>query len=120
MSEELSEPRPARQASTIRAALDGVAQAFRANQLGSPAHDTRGRFDSVLAAQLRGYAIEDPKTKQSQALPVAVVSISEAVKASEMHRAVGQLVVGAFFFAMHACEFSDVFRTLPDEDHHAR
>ena len=25
-----------------------------------------------------------------------------------MHRAVGQLVVGAFFFAMRACEFSDV------------
>jgi hypothetical protein len=57
---------------------------------------------------LRGYAIEDPGTKQSQALPAAVVSIVEAVKASEMHRAVGQLVVCAFFFAMRACEFSDV------------
>jgi hypothetical protein len=100
--------RSGRQASTIRAALDGVAQTFRANQLGSPVHDARGRFDSVLAAQLRGYAIEDPETKQSQALPAAVVSIVEAVKVSEMHRAVGQLVVGAFFFAMRACEFSDV------------
>ena len=62
------ETRPGRQASTIRAALDGVAQAFRANQLGSPIHDSRGRFDTVLAAQLRGYAMADPETRQSQAI----------------------------------------------------
>jgi hypothetical protein len=61
-----------------------------------------------LAAQLRGYSLGDPGTRQSQAIPAAVVSIVEAAKATELHRAVGQLVVGAFFFAMRSCEFSDV------------
>ena len=51
--------------------------------------------------------MDDPETRQSQAL-AAVVSIVESAKATETHRAVGQLVVGAFFFAMRACEFSDV------------
>jgi hypothetical protein len=80
----------------------------RPNKLGSPIHDARGRFDAVLAAQLRGYSIEDPGTKQSQAIPAAVVALMEAVSATELHKAVGQLSVGAFFFAMRACEFSDV------------
>ena len=51
---------------------------------------------------MRGYALDDPETKQSQALPAAVVSIVEAAKATETHRSIGQLVVGAFFFAMRA------------------
>ena len=52
--------------------------------------------------------MSDPETRQSQALPAAVVSMVEAAKATETHRAIGQLVVGAFFFAIRACEFSDV------------
>ena len=52
--------------------------------------------------------MSDPETRQSQALPAAVVSIVEAARATETHRAIGQLIVGAFFFAMRACEFSDV------------
>ena len=52
--------------------------------------------------------MDDPETKQSQAIPAAVVSIVEAAKATEAHRSIGQLVTGAFFFAMRACEFSDV------------
>ena len=94
--------------STIRATLDGVTQAFRKNKLGSPIHDVRGRFDAVLATQLRGYSIADPGTKQSQAIPAAVVALMEAVSTTELHRAVGQLSVGAFFFAMRAYEFCDV------------
>jgi hypothetical protein len=52
--------------------------------------------------------MSDPETRQSQALPAAVISIVESAKATETHIAIGQLVVGAFFFAMRACEFSDV------------
>ena len=85
-----------------------MAQAFRTNKLVSPIHDNRGRFDAVLAAQLRGYSLDDPGTKQSQAIPAAVIEIVEAANATELHEAIGQLTVGAFFFAMRACEFSDV------------
>ena len=53
--------------------------------------------------------MDDPETtKQSQAIPAAVVAIVEAARGTETNRAVGQLVVGAFFFAMRACEFADV------------
>ena len=37
-----------------------------------------------------------------------MVAIVAAAGATETHRAIGQLVVGAFFFAMRSCEFSDV------------
>jgi hypothetical protein len=50
----------------------------------------------------------DPGTKQSQAVPAAVVELVGAATTTELHRAIGQLVVGAFFFAMRSCEFSDV------------
>ena len=85
-----------------------MAHAFRTDKLSSPVHDARGRFDAVLAAQLRGYTFENPETKQSQAIPAAVVAMVAAAKAMELHRAIGQLVVGALFFAMRSCEFSDV------------
>lgn len=96
-----------RKAGTVRAAIDGVVQTYRANKLSSPAHDSRGRLDPLLAAQLRGYALDDPEPSQRQALPAAVVEMVAKVKATEMHRAIGQLVTGAFFFAMRSCEYSE-------------
>jgi hypothetical protein len=53
-------------AGTVRATLDGVAQAYRLNQFESPIHDRHGRIEPVLALQLRGYADEDPGVKQQQ------------------------------------------------------
>jgi hypothetical protein len=60
-----------------------------------------------LAAQLRGYSLADPEPSQRQALPAAVVEVVAKAKATEIHRAIGQLVVGAFFFAMRSCEYSE-------------
>ncbi|KAI2510458.1 hypothetical protein MHU86_3878 [Fragilaria crotonensis] len=96
-----------RKAGTVRAAIDGVVQTYRANKLISPAHDSRGRLEPLLAAQLRGYALDDPEPCQRQALPAAVVEVVAQVKTTETHRAIGQLVTGAFFFAMRSCEYSE-------------
>lgn len=85
-----------------------MAQAYRVHKFVSPMHDARGRLDTVLAAQLRGYALEDPEPRRPQAIPAAVVSMVAASVATESHRAIGQLVTGAFFFAMRSCEYSDV------------
>jgi Phage integrase family len=60
-----------------------------------------------LAAQLRGYALDDPEPSQRQALPAAVIEIVAKARATETHRAIGQLVTGAFFFAMRSCEYSE-------------
>ncbi|KAI2505693.1 hypothetical protein MHU86_8752 [Fragilaria crotonensis] len=104
----ITECRPRRQASTVRSALDDVAQAYRAHKFVSPVHDSRGRLDAVLAAQLKSYALEDPEPKRPQAIPAAVVAVVARAGATEIQRAVGQLVVGAFFFAMRSCEYSEV------------
>ena len=97
------------QASTVRATLDGVAQTFRVNKLGtSPMHDSRGRFGPILAAQLRGYSNDDPGTAQQQAVPAAVVSIASSMQGTNLGEATGQLIVTAFFFAMRSCEYSTV------------
>jgi hypothetical protein len=56
---------------------------------------------------LRGYALDDPEPCQRQALPAAVVEVVARVKTTETHRAIGQLVTGAFFFAMRSCEYSE-------------
>ncbi|KAI2506084.1 hypothetical protein MHU86_8315 [Fragilaria crotonensis] len=69
---------------------------------------TRGRLDAVLAAQLRSYALEDPEPERPQAIPAAVVSVVAKAVETEVRRAVGQLVVCAFFFAMRSCEYSEV------------
>ncbi len=97
-----------RKAGTVCAAIDSVAQTYRANKLSSPAHDSRGRLDPVLAAQLRGYSLADPEPNQRQALPAAVVEMVAKANATELQRAIGQqLVVGAFFFAMRSCKYSE-------------
>ncbi|KAI2499964.1 hypothetical protein MHU86_14538 [Fragilaria crotonensis] len=105
-----------RQASTVRATLDGVAQAFRAYKLSSPVHESRGRLEPILAAQLKGYDNDDPETAQQQAVPAAVISIASRMKSTNLGEAVGQLLVTAFFFAMRSCEYSTVQgnrRTVP-------
>ena len=70
-------------------------------------HDSRGRLEPVLADQLKGYSLEDPATRRACALPSAVVELVARAQATELHRAVGQLVVCAFFFAMRSCEYCD-------------
>jgi hypothetical protein len=96
-----------RKAGTVRAAIDGVVQTYRANKHSSPAHDSRGRLDPLLVAQLRGYALDNPEPSQRQALPAAVVEVVANVKTTETHRAIGQLVTGAFFIAMRSCEYAE-------------
>jgi hypothetical protein len=95
--------------STIRAALDGVAQTFRlTNQFESPIHDAAGRLDPLLALQLKKYADDDPGPKPQQAIPLEVIRKVQSWSRDELDVAIGQFVVTAFFFAMRSCEYSDV------------
>jgi hypothetical protein len=52
------------------------------------------------------YAIDDPEPRRPQAIPAAVVATVAASSSTVAQRAiVGQLVMGAFFFAMQSCEY---------------
>ncbi|KAI2508079.1 hypothetical protein MHU86_6371 [Fragilaria crotonensis] len=106
-----------RQASTVCATLDGVAQVFRVNKLSSPVHDSRGQLEPLLATQFKCYAHNNLETAQQQAVPAAVVSIASHMIGTNLGEAIGQLIVTAFvFFAMRSCEYSTVLgnrRTIP-------
>ncbi len=95
-------------AGTVRAVLDGVAQAYRLNQFESPIHDGRGRLEPILALQLREYADADPGVRQQQALPIEVLQRARRRNGNVREVAIGQLIVVAFFFAMRSCEYSCV------------
>ncbi|KAI2500083.1 hypothetical protein MHU86_14410 [Fragilaria crotonensis] len=82
---------------SIRATLDGVAQAFRLNKFESPIHDAAGRLDPLLALQLKRYADEDPGPTPQQALPLEVIRKVRSWARNETDIAIGQLVVVAFF-----------------------
>lgn len=51
--------------------------------------------------------LDDPEPSQRQDLPAAGVEAVARLRTTETHRAIGQLVVGAYFFAMRSCEFSE-------------
>jgi hypothetical protein len=87
-----------------------VAQAYRHNHFESPIHNRHGQLDPVLALQLRGYADESPRVKQQQALLIEVLRRARRMNGNDREVAIGQLIVGAFFFAMRSCKYSSVQR----------
>ena len=50
----------------------------------------------------------DPKEVQEKAIPLKVISLIEQVRGTEIQRATGQLIIGAFFFACRSCEYLKV------------
>ena len=86
-----------------------MAQAYRLHQLESPIHDPAGQLGPVLALQqLKSYADADIAPRPQQAITVEVVRHLQRSLDTARDRAVGQLVVVAFFFAMRSCNYSDV------------
>jgi hypothetical protein len=97
---------PAVMSGSVRAAIDAVAAAFRANNCVSPAHDPiTARLAYVLQRQLKGYTNQDPAEKPQKALTPRVIRALTAINSTSLDEAVNQLVRGAFFFAMRSCEY---------------
>ena len=95
--------------STIRAALDAVAQTYRAHQCPSPCHDPlTGRLHFLLDRQLCGYTNQDPAPKPQKAITISLLRDLANVQDTPMDVAISQLACGAFFFAMRSCEYLSV------------
>jgi len=108
-SELQSLPGPARDAvqeGSVRAALDTLASTYRANELPSPIHDNAGRLDYLLGCQLKGSKNSDPSPTPKKAVSPRVIRAIASATDTPLDRAIGQLVVDAFFFAMRSCEYS--------------
>jgi hypothetical protein len=98
---------------SVRAAIDAVAAAFRANNCLSPAHDpVTASLAFVLQRQLKGYTNQDPSVTPQKALTPRVIRALTASNSTTLDEAINQLVRGAFFFAMRSCEYLKV----PDSD----
>jgi hypothetical protein len=101
--------------STLRDAIGSVAATFRANDRNSPFHyevGTTGRFTlrSSISGLLKAFGIRDPPTTRQKALTPAMLRDLQSLAArwGVVTRHTGDLIEGAYFFAMRACEFSKV------------
>ena len=85
-----------------------VLSSFRHNQRRDPGKDDIGQPSFLLQRQFRGHSQSDPAERPEKAITCRLLREIASVRETEEDRAVGQLAVGAFFFAMRSCEHSRV------------
>ena len=98
--------------STLRDAISSVASSFRKCGRTSPFHlqnrvNDSGSVHPRIRALLRGFeSIDEPPSRQKAVTPALLRDLKEMVQGfplGSQHAA--DLIVGAYFFAMRACEF---------------
>ena len=93
---------------TVRGAVSNVSSSFRDNGRSNPTKDDDGDLGRVLSRLFWAFRNKDPNPKQQKALPAQVLVMMYKRKETETERAVGQLGIGAFFWAMRSCEYLSV------------
>jgi hypothetical protein len=104
--------------STIRDAISSVASAFRQRGRSSPFHIQNGVNDAgsihpKVRALLKGFeSLDLPPAKQQKAVTPALLRdlYSMAGKMTTCSQHTADLILGAYFFAMRACEFCETER----------
>jgi hypothetical protein len=71
---------------TVRAAMDGVGQTFKAYDLPNPRFDGQNNTSFLLLKQYKGYANLDPEEKQQQAITGSVLRDMPPCDCSPSHR----------------------------------
>ena len=95
-------------AGSCREAIDYVAQKFKASGRPDPRSDITGTISILITRQTKGYKNYDPSVKHEKALPVSFYRHLHSSATTEFDRAVANLCIGAFFFAMRSCEYTKV------------
>ncbi len=93
---------------TVRGAVDYVAQAIRDDHRRDPRLDDDGKHSSILLQQYKGYKEHDKNVEQQKAIPPRVIIEMKARAVTEKDRHIADLAEGAWFFACRSCEYSDV------------
>ena len=101
--------------STVRTAIADVCKTFvDARQPTNPFHDpcTRKLYPDI-AAQLSSYRSNDPPPHRQEAMPSIVFRriLTAALSGSAHDMAVAYLLLGAVFFALRSCEYSQTPRS---------
>jgi hypothetical protein len=95
-------------ANSVRATLDCVAQAYKLADRADPRLDADGKLAFLLQRQLRGYKSVDPGKKSQVAITGSVLKKFHQFAISLFDKALCELFIGAFFFAMRSCEYIKV------------
>jgi len=85
-----------------------VAQTFKLANRPDPRLDADGKFAFLLQRQLRGYRATDPGEVPQAAVTGSVLRKFYQLSISPMDKALCELFIGAFFFAMRSCEYVKV------------
>jgi hypothetical protein len=93
---------------TVRGAISHVVQTFRAAGRHNPPKDDDRELSILLSRQYRTYKNKDPQQVQQKALPFIVLDKLAKRQVTELDIALGQLTIGAAFFACHSCKYLTV------------
>jgi hypothetical protein len=88
--------------STVRAAVEGVGQIFKAYNLPDPRLDGQKNTSFLLLRQYKGYANLEPGENQQKSITNSVLRNIYCVVTTPLLIAISQLLVAAFFFAMRS------------------
>jgi hypothetical protein len=82
--------------------------AFKLAAQADPRLDTNGKLTFILQRQLWGYRAPDPREKPQVAITGTVLRQFHKLAVSPFDKALCQLFIGAFFFAVRSCEYIKV------------
>ena len=88
--------------------MDNVSKAFRDHDKPNLRKDRDGISSRLLQQQFQGYKNEDPAEQQQKALPLSVVRRLFKIVSSKKEEAMAHMMIGAIYFAMRSCEYSEV------------
>jgi hypothetical protein len=73
-----------------------------------PTLDPDGKFTFILSRQFRSYTNSDPPPRQQAAITGSILRKFHKMATTKLEKAMCKLFIGAFFFAMHSCEYLNV------------
>ena len=96
---------------SVRSAIDHVAQTYKLAHRPDPRLDTDAKFAFILQRQIRSYKNSDNPETQQVAVTGSILREFYKLSISKVDKALCQLFIGAFFFAMRSCEYLKVSGT---------
>ena len=91
---------------TVDATLHNVSETFCKCSLRNPTLDEDGIKSIIVSKQLKGYKKKDPARRYQLALPLSIFEKIYFNQKSSLNMTMGQLIMGALFFAMRSCKYS--------------
>jgi hypothetical protein len=85
-----------------------VAQTYKLADRADPRLDVDGKFAFLLQRQLRGYSSTDKPESPQVAMTASILREFYKLSISSTDKALCELFIGAFFFAMRSCEYLKV------------